>query len=123
MYMSRSLALFLASVLTLPGIPSLAQDSAGKSHREPMTTKMAVERPVEKLFPLSSPIPVGLGAALKVPQSKNASVNNEPIANKQVPPGLVAWRKDFATACSLSERSGKPVLLFQMMGKLDDEFC
>jgi hypothetical protein len=161
--MSRSLALLLASVLTLPGIPSVAQDLGVKSHREPFTSKMAVETPVERLFPLSSPIPVGRGVTPKTPQSsnaftngasgssslrntslernalesdalgysafantastKNTSSNSVPIANKNVPPGLVTWRKDFATACSLSQRSGKPVLLFQMMGKLDDEFC
>jgi hypothetical protein len=176
--MSRSLALLLASVLTLPGIPSTAQDSGVKSHREPFTSKMAVETPVERLFPLSSAIPVRKVVAPKIPQSSNAftngasassalrntasesnasesnasestpsesnalerdalgysalanttstknrSTNSVPIANKNVLPGLVTWRKDFATACSLSQRSGKPVLLFQMMGKLDDEFC
>jgi hypothetical protein len=151
MYMSRSLALLLASVLTLPGIPSVAQDLGVKSHREPFTSKMAVETPVERLFPLSSAIPVRRVVAPNIPQSSNAftngasgssgmrntattpfantastksgSTNSDPIANKNVPPGLVAWRKDFATACSLSQHSGKPVLLFQMMGKLDDEFC
>jgi hypothetical protein len=161
--MNRSLALLLASMLTLPGIPSLAQGLAEESHREPMTSKMAVETPVERLFPLSSPVPVGTriskttgpsawmsqpfqrrkpspslspststndsrstndsGAVARGAHSSKTTSNNDSIANKPVAPGLVEWRQDFATACNLSERSGKPVLLFQMMGKLDDEFC
>jgi hypothetical protein len=43
--------------------------------------------------------------------------------NPKVAPGKVAWHKDLATACAASKTSGKPVLLFQMMGKLDDKFC
>lgn len=40
-----------------------------------------------------------------------------------VSPGLVAWRRDFAEACQKAKTTGKPVLLFQMMGQLDHEFC
>lgn len=43
--------------------------------------------------------------------------------NPKVEPGKVQWHADFATACTASAKSGKPVLLFQMMGKLDDKFC
>ena len=45
------------------------------------------------------------------------------FANPKVAPGKVTWHKDFAAACEASKKSGKPVLLFQMMGKLDDKFC
>ncbi len=44
-------------------------------------------------------------------------------AGHKVAPGLVSWRKDFTDACQRAITSKKPVLLFQMMGKLDDEFC
>jgi hypothetical protein len=43
--------------------------------------------------------------------------------NPKVQPGLVRWHATFADACGAAGRSGKPVLLFQMMGKLDDQFC
>jgi hypothetical protein len=43
--------------------------------------------------------------------------------NPKVKPGLVKWHANFAEACEASKKSGKPVLLFQMMGKLDDQFC
>jgi hypothetical protein len=45
------------------------------------------------------------------------------FVNPKVAPGKVTWHKDFAEACAASGKSGKPVLLFQMMGKLDDQFC
>jgi hypothetical protein len=44
-------------------------------------------------------------------------------AEAKVPPGKVEWHADFATACRAARDSGKPVLLFQMMGRLDHQFC
>jgi len=43
--------------------------------------------------------------------------------NPKVAPGKVAWHPDLAAACAASAKSKKPVLLFQMMGKLDEQFC
>jgi hypothetical protein len=40
-----------------------------------------------------------------------------------VPPGLVKWHGTFDAACTAAKTSGKPVLLFHMMGRLDEEFC
>jgi len=45
------------------------------------------------------------------------------FVNPKVQPGKVRWHRDFAAACRAAQKSGKPVLLFQMMGKLDDQFC
>jgi hypothetical protein len=45
------------------------------------------------------------------------------FANPKVLPGKVRWHPSFTAACEAARRSGKPVLLFQMMGKLDDQFC
>jgi hypothetical protein len=44
-------------------------------------------------------------------------------ANPKVQPGKVRWHADFTAACRAAAKSGKPVLLFQMMGKLDERFC
>ena len=44
-------------------------------------------------------------------------------ANPKVAPGKVVWHESFEAACAASRKSGKPVLLFQMMGNLDDQFC
>jgi len=43
--------------------------------------------------------------------------------NLKVAPGLVQWHARLSDACTAAAKSGKPVLLFQMMGKLDDRFC
>jgi len=43
--------------------------------------------------------------------------------NRAVRPGLVHWHPDLAAAQAAARKSGKPVLLFQMMGRLDREFC
>ena len=43
--------------------------------------------------------------------------------NPKTGPGLVRWHVSFAAACQAAGKSGKPVLLFQMMGKLDEQFC
>jgi len=45
------------------------------------------------------------------------------FVNPKVAPGLVNWHQDFDAACAAAKRSGKPVLLFLLMGKLDDQFC
>lgn len=44
------------------------------------------------------------------------------VAGK-VAPGLVHWHSNYRGALAASAASGKPVLLFVMLGNLDDEFC
>jgi hypothetical protein len=43
--------------------------------------------------------------------------------NPTVEPGSVHWHPGFTAACEAAKKSGKPVLLFQMMGRLDQQFC
>ena len=45
------------------------------------------------------------------------------LENPGVAPGKILWHKDFEAACDSARKSGKPVLLFQMMGRLDEKFC
>jgi len=45
------------------------------------------------------------------------------FVNPKVLPGKVHWHPSLAETCAAAKKSGKPVLLFQMMGKLDDQFC
>lgn len=37
----------------------------------------------------------------------------------RVQPGQVRWHDNFEAACTASKQSGKPVLLFQLLGRLD----
>ncbi len=57
--------------------------------------------------------------------TKAAVANTAPATpdNPTVAPGLVKWHKTFADARKASEKSGRPVLLFHMMGELDKQFC
>jgi hypothetical protein len=52
----------------------------------------------------------------------DSQVNKDENENPKVKPGLVEWHDDFETAKMASAISGKPVLLFQMMGQLDQRF-
>ena len=83
-------------LLVLPCTRFLVQD-------ESFVSKRLVERPIE----------LALDAA---PPPSTSS-------NRAVAPGLVRWHPDFAAACAAAQRSGKPVLLFQLLGRLDQEFC
>ena len=69
---------------------------------------------------------VAAGAALTVlggAGGRAAAPSAGPAGNPHVRPGLVPWRESFAAACAQSQRTGKPVLHFQMMGRLDERFC
>ena len=67
---------------------------------------------------LSLGICVGL---LPLVRSQVRSIDR--FVNPKVKPGEVAWHSNFSAACDASKQSGKPVLLFQLLGKLDDQFC
>ena len=43
--------------------------------------------------------------------------------NPSVAPGAIRWHADLAAARDASRASGRPVLLFQLLGQLDQEFC
>ncbi len=43
--------------------------------------------------------------------------------NPKVEPGKVKWHGTPEEAMRAAQTSGKPILLFQMMGRLDDRFC
>jgi hypothetical protein len=65
-----------------------------------------------------------VGLAGNTPPLGGFPVNPAPgePANR-VSPGLVSWQRDFAAACAAARASGKPVMHFQMMGRLDQELC
>ncbi|HEY9868845.1 MAG TPA: hypothetical protein V6D08_06745 [Candidatus Obscuribacterales bacterium] len=71
--------------------------------------KMSIEAPTKRIMSSSS--------------STTIPISRDVFVSPKVKPGLVRWHQDFATACSAARTSGKPVMLFQMMGRLDDEFC
>lgn len=72
-------------------------------------SKFRIEAPTKKIL-----------AGRTVP---SPSAPGSTFINPKVEPGKVRWHKTFADACSAAGKSGKPVLLFQMMGHLDERFC
>ena len=95
-----------------------AQPDAGQ---EPSTAVRAVPSPA--LLLTKNPVPGRVKVALP---SKTLGTSQKPALKPQqekVEPGKVRWHKAIQTAMDASRRSGKPVLLFQMMGHLDDRFC
>jgi hypothetical protein len=74
-----------------------------------ITKTLVIEKPAESLVRATS--------------NTTPTAPSDKFVNPKVEPGKVKWHPNFATACKAAEQSGKPVLLFQMMGRLDDRFC
>ena len=90
----------LAVALVAPVV--VAQDSGS-----PDRGKRLAEAPVENV--------------LKAPSS--AAIPGDAEHNPTVAAGAVKWHADLAAARAAAARSGRPVLLFQLLGQLDQEFC
>lgn len=65
----------------------------------------------------------GALATLGGGQAPGSAPREEAAANPRVRPGRVRWHESFEAACAAGGNSGKPVLLFHMMGRMDQKFC
>lgn len=91
--------------------------SAGR----PDVSKARIEMPVKSLM---IDVPARLESSRRVEASTLEEIDDEASSDpNKVKPGLVTWHKDLETAKNASTNSGKPVLVFHMMGQLDDRFC
>ena len=131
--LSRALGIAVVALLALPAhaAPPNRQD-VGKGGFVEVGAKAMVARtaPIPVRVPAPKPIPVR--APVSAPIAKAASPGNSnapPIAkpenpnNPTVAPGDVKWHASLAAACNAAKKSGKPVLLFHMLGQLDKQFC
>lgn len=71
-------------------------------------SKLSIERPLKRVITEAAPV---------------TPLKEERISKGRVKPGNVHWHDSMKSACAAASHSGKPVLVFQMMGKLDQEFC
>src|SRR5262245_43890033 len=78
--------------------------------READKGKRKLEFPVKAAVQGSAPNPLAPASPAK---------DENPI----VKPGEVKWHASFAEARGAGKKSGKPILLFHMMGQLDRQFC
>ena len=106
----------LAMLLTLVVSPA-SGDGQPPPMRHDITPKGHVEATAKTILANTAGLSVGTPAVTNV----NAIV--PPSDNPKVQPGLVRWHRTMADACAAAKRTGKPVLLFQLMGNLDERFC
>jgi hypothetical protein len=69
--------------------------------------------------PRTSALPQAKPADEAVPKEVRPARDDNPA----VEPGKVRWHGSFDDARIAAQRSGKPVLLFHLMGRLDRQFC
>ena len=67
-------------------------------------SKMAIEMPLERLV------------------ADTAANEADNVDNPYTQPGLVEWHADLETARLASKESGRPVMVFHLMGPLDQRF-
>src|SRR4051794_39091391 len=84
----------VAGVVLLAGAVALGQDRG----------KYVVEQPTKKVV-------------------ANETAPAPADANPKVQPGKVKWHPDIETARKAAARSGKPVLVFSLLGRLDERNC
>jgi hypothetical protein len=80
-----------------------------------LSVRSSTPEPQVSVSPQTPPPPVAESSAPPAPSEEGT--------NPTVEPGKVRWHSSFADAQSAAARSGKPVLLFHMMGQLDRQFC
>lgn len=77
--------------------------------------------------PTAPPVRPDVSKALVELPARRLVVGSAPqtrdFVNPKVAPGKITWHPTWEAALAASARSGKPVLLFQLLGKLDQEFC
>jgi hypothetical protein len=118
-----------------PPASSQNQQQQPAKPRVDVGKSLVIEPPLKAIFAnRAKPAPV---AAPRVdrgkndviePQMKQFVLNTLPVkgdrfVNPKVAPGKVRWHATMAAAKDAAAKSKKPVLLFHMMGKLDDQFC
>lgn len=66
---------------------------------------------------------VSKGRVVEAPLKLTVATSTGEFKNPQVAPGKVRWHADIQTACAAAKKTGRPVLVFHMIGKLEDRFC
>jgi hypothetical protein len=95
---------------------------------------MVIEKPVKDLVRSTAKAavdgtPAGTAAETTVSGEAGGATNRAASrtvglgADRQtVTPGLVRWHRTLADACQAAAQSGKPLLVFHLMGSLDERF-
>ena len=120
----------LSVFLCLAQLNAFGQEN--KHHSPAPMLKGAVEGTIKNIISVKSAPLSALDALrpeaevqprLKPGSGVQSSTTENRLEGKHVQPGLVNWSTDTKTAFRNARKSKKPVLIFQMIGRLDDEFC
>lgn len=106
--------------MALTIVLQLAWRTAPDFHNASIAATAVVSHASNSVRPIAAPAPTRSQPSSDPVVSRSNGTNR---SEDKVQPGFVAWHSNFSEACETSKRSGKPVLLFEMLGKLDDEFC
>ena len=85
-------------------------------------SKMAIETPLKRIIS-GTPSAYNSNMRSKYGAGSLTSDSASSKFGRKVKAGYVAWHNDMQTALEESRKSRKPVLVFQMLGRLDQEFC
>ena len=114
--------------------PVARNDAAPPKRRPPDVGKFSIESPVKALVAsgdvqealaglADAPVEATRAAAQPASTAELSAVSDvQTTDNPAVPPGLVRWHPDLPAARAAADATGKPVLLFQMIGRLDQRF-
>ncbi len=85
-------------------------------------SKMAIETPLKRII---SGTPGTYNSNMRSKYGAGSLTSNTVSSKfgRSVKTGYVAWHNDIQTALEASRKSAKPLLVFQMLGRLDQEFC
>jgi hypothetical protein len=115
--------LLMAHDFTEANPPSAAAPPHRAAKEQPAPVAPVNAKPVKPADFTKSVIELPATRILAAQTTPAAPAPAADIVNPKVQPGKVHWHADREAACRAARKSGKPVLLFQMMGKLDDRFC
>jgi hypothetical protein len=105
---------------------AIARAVAPAGEEQPVAEAPAPPALRETKADIEGPVKQAIVKATDAGPPANPALEEEVLSakddNPKVAPGMVRWHDDFAAACKAAETSGKPVLLFQMLGQLDQRF-
>ena len=117
----------------VPGAKLQSKDELAKAR--PLTPKYVIEAPTKAIVKTSTKparvapldrtkrvVELSTKRVVKAAKPVRANPQADKSDNPRVSPGKVHWASDYAAALAASKKSGKPVLLFKLLGQLDHKF-
>lgn len=115
------------AAIEIPLKRMIKSEDSPAAPRKPDISKLRIEAPLKSMLKTSAAPDLFKSLETKGELEKldNAVPISAPpaVAIVKVKPGLISWHKNLTAAMKSASKSGKPVLVFHMMGSLDDRFC